>query len=180
MRQYYIPIIGAISAGKSTFLKAFLGVNVLETGLTTTTKFICLIKHSEETKFYHVIPKKEKNIIFEKEVEETKGEENIQKRIEKINEDLTNKKRTQNDIFYMLETKINTIENIPLLENCFFMDIPGLNENNSTYVEDIFSLITIDDILFEIVVFDATTVENDNIKKIFKKLEKKKLSNKKK
>jgi len=173
MRKYYIPIIGAISAGKSTFLKAFLGVNVLETGLTTTTKFICLIKDNDETKFYHVIPKKEKTLIFEKEGEETKGEENIQKRIEKINEELSNNKGTPNNIFYILETKIKTIENIPLLEQCFFMDIPGLNEDNSTYVEDIFSLITIDDILFEIVIFDATSVENDNIKKIFKKLEKK-------
>ena len=179
MRKYYIPIIGAISAGKSTFLKAFLGVNVLETGSTTTTKFICLIKDNDETKFYHVIPKKEKTLIFEKEGEETKGEENIQKRIEKINEDLSNNKGTPDNIFYILETKIKTIENIPLLEQCFFMDIPGLNEDNSTYVEDIFSLITIDDILFEIVIFDATSVENDNIKKIFKKLEKKKCLTKK-
>ena len=179
MRKYYIPIIGAISAGKSTFLKAFLGVNVLETGLTTTTKFICLIKDNDETKFYHVIPKKEKTLIFEKEGEETKGEENIQKRIEKINEELSNNKGTPNNIFYILETKIKTIENIPLLEQCFFMDIPGLNEDSSTYVEDIFSLITIDDILFEIVIFDATSVENDNIKNIFKKLEKKKCLTKK-
>ena len=173
MSNYYIPIIGAISAGKSTFLKAFLGINVLETGQTTTTKFICFIKHSNETKFYHVIPKYEKTLTFIKEGIETKGDENIKKRIEDINSDLTNRKGTQNDIFYMLETEIKTIENIPLLEKCYFMDIPGLNENDNSYIEDIFSLITINDIKFEIVVFDATTVENDNIKKIFERLQKK-------
>ena len=51
MKKKFIPIIGTISAGKSTFLQALLGTNVFETGTTTTTKFICLIKNSDQTKF---------------------------------------------------------------------------------------------------------------------------------
>ena len=43
MKTKFIPIIGAISAGKSTFLQGLIGTNVFETGLSTTTKFVCLI-----------------------------------------------------------------------------------------------------------------------------------------
>ena len=42
----FIPIIGTISAGKTTFLRAFLGIDVLQVGSVTTTKFVCLIKNS--------------------------------------------------------------------------------------------------------------------------------------
>ena len=173
-KRYFIPIIGAISAGKSTFLKAFLGINVLQTGETTTTKFICLIKNSNNTSFYHVLPKRENEIYFEKDGEETKGEENIKKRIEEINKNLFDKKGTQNDIFYMLETPIKNIENDPLLEKCYFMDIPGLNENKTSYIDYIFSLININDILFEIIVFDSTSIGSDNILNIIKGLDEKK------
>ena len=174
MKKYFIPIIGTISAGKSTFLKALLGINVLQSGATTTTKFICLIKNNVDTKFYHVIPKKDKTIYFEKEGEETKNEEGIKERIKKINEDLSNKKGTKDDIFYMLETPIKNIENLPLLEKCYFMDVPGLNENMSSYIEIVFSLITSEDIIFEIMVFDSTSIGSDNIINIFKDLESKK------
>ena len=173
MKNYYIPIIGTISAGKSTLLKGLLGINALQSGVSTTTRFICLIKNKEETTFYHVIPQKEKTIYFKKDGEETKGEENIKERIKKINQDLSNRKGTKDDIFYMLETPIKNIENIPLLEFCYFMDIPGLNENMSSYIEIVFSLITINDILFEIIVFDSTSIGSDNIVNIFKDLDKK-------
>lgn len=170
----YIPIIGTISAGKSTFLKALLGINVLQSGSATTTKFICLIKNSSETSFYHVIPIEGKGIEFEKEGEEIKGDENIKKKIMEINDDLANRKGTKDDVFYVLETPIKYIENVPLLEQCYFMDIPGLNENLSSYIEIIFSLITMKDILFEIMVFDSTSIGSDNILNIFKELEEKK------
>ena len=170
----FIPIIGTISAGKTTFLRAFLGIDVLQVGSVTTTKFVCLIKNSSETSFYHVIPKYGKELYFQKEGKEIKGEEEIKKKIQEINAYLKEKKGTINDIFYMLEIPIKNIENVPLLENCFFMDIPGLNENETNYVEEIFSLITIKQILFEIVVFDSTSIGSDNILNIFTSLEKKK------
>lgn len=174
MSTLFIPIIGAISAGKSTFLNGLLGINVLEAGLTTTTKFICLIKNSENTVFYHVIPKRENNsVIFIKDDEETKGEDQIKKRIEKINENLINKKGTKNDIFYILEIPIKNIENKMILENCYFMDIPGLNENDNEYIENIFSLITINDILFEIIIFDSTNISSDDTLSILKSLKNK-------
>ena len=51
------------------------------------------------------------------------------------------------------------------------MDIPGLNEDFNYYIEKISSLITINDILFEIMVFDSTSIDSDNILDIFLKLE---------
>ena len=97
MKKKYIPIIGTISAGKSTFLKGLLGVNT-----TTTTKFVCLIKNSRNKCFYHVIPIKGNEIHFIKDGEETRGEKQIKMRIEEINRHLCEKKAEKNDIFYML------------------------------------------------------------------------------
>ena len=170
MSKCYIPIIGTISAGKSTFLKAFLGIEVLEAGATTTTKFICLIKNSTNTSFYHVIPNMHNGISFTKKGNELKNVDKIKKKIEEINKNLTERKGTKNEIFYMLETPIKNINNIPLLEKCIFMDIPGLNEKDTNYIEDIFSLINMNHILFEIIIFDSTSIGSDAILKIFKKL----------
>ena len=78
MKKYFIPIIGAISSGKTTFLKGFLGIDILETGSTTTTKFVCLIKNSDKFLFYHVIPKKEENVItFTKDGEVSEGDRGL-------------------------------------------------------------------------------------------------------
>ena len=174
MSKKYIPIIGTISAGKSTFLRAFLGIDMLQIGATTTSKFVCLIKHSNTTSFYHVIPTLEKSIEFIKEGEEIKDLNEIKNKIIEINETLSNKKPIKKeDLFYILEIPIKNINNSQLLENCYFMDIPGLNENDTTYINDIFSLIKENDILFEIMVFDSTSIGSDNILNIFKDLEKK-------
>ena len=54
------------------------------------------------------------------------------------------------------------------------MDIPGLNEKDTNYIDIIFSLINKKNILFEIIVFDSNTIKSDNILNIFKSLEKKK------
>ena len=170
MKKKFIPIIGTISAGKSTFLKAILGINVLETGVTTTTKFVCLIKNSPKLNFYQVIPIYENGIYFSKKGEEFDNEENIKIKIEEINNNLSKNKYQKNEIFYMLEVPIKSINNRELLENCYFMDIPGLNEKDTNYIEDIFSYITLNDILFQIIIFDSTSIGSDNILNIFEEL----------
>ena len=171
MERKFIPIIGTISSGKSTFLDSFLGIEVLQTGILTTTKFVCIIKYSTKTSFYHVIPKRENFIVFSKQGEEISDENEIKKKIEQINEDLDKKKATtKDDLFYMLETPIKNIKNIELLENCYFMDIPGLNEHGASYIDIIFSLFNLNDILFQIIIFDATKIGQQN--DIFKNLEK--------
>lgn len=109
MNRKYIPIIGTVSAGKSTFLNSFLGINMLQIGATTTTKFVCLIKHSNIISFYHVKPISGKCIEFEKVGEETKDKEQIRKRIEKINEEFTNKKPTKEIYFICLKFQLKTL-----------------------------------------------------------------------
>ena len=180
MKKKFIPIIGAISAGKSTFLQGLLGTSVFETGAGTTTKFVCLIKNSNLTRFYHVIPKKEeKGLEFQEDKNEKEilGEENVKERIKEINN--SENKITKDNIFYMLEIPIKNIDNPNLLENCYFMDIPGLNDNEKRYIDIIFSLLTLDDIKFEIMIFDSSTIGSDITLKIIKKLEEKKSLNKK-
>ena len=174
MSRKFIPIIGTISAGKSTFLQGLLGTSVLERGPITTTKFVCLIQNSAQTKFYHVLPKKENSIQFIKEGNEITGEKNIKNKIKEINKAFSEKPGTKDEIFYKLEIPIKNIENVSLLEECYFMDIPGLNEKESSYIEIIFSLLTLDDIKFEIIVFDSTSIGSDNILNIINRLDKKK------
>lgn len=74
----------------------------------------------------------------------------------------------------MLEIPIKNIENVALLQENYFMDIPGLNEDKSSYIEIIFSILTLDDIKFEVIVFDSTCIGSDNILSIFKRLDEKK------
>lgn len=91
MRKKFIPNIETISADKSTFLQGLLGTNVFETGSTTTTKFVCLIKNNNQTKFYYIIAKKENNIEFIMDGDEIICEENIKNKIKEINQNLPNK-----------------------------------------------------------------------------------------
>ena len=175
----YIPIIGTISSGKSTFLKALLGINVLETGVSTTTKFVCLIQNSIFTKFYHVIPKINSIGKFERLGEEIKGEANIRKKIEEINKDLDGKTITKDNVFYMLQIPIKYINNKKLLDNYIFLDIPGLNEFENNYIDIIFSHINLKDISFEIIIYDSTNISSDNTFDIIKNLANKKFLTKK-
>ena len=180
MKKKYIPIIGTTSAGKSTFLQGLIGTDLFETGSSLTTKFICIIKNSDKTKFYHVLPKrKEEDIEFINKGNEIIGEENIKNKIKEINKSLRNRIFTEDEIFYILEIPIKNIKNKSLLEECYFMDIPGLNEKDNSYIDIIFSIITINDIKFEIIIFDSTFIGQDNTINIFKKLENKKCLKKK-
>ena len=127
MSQRCIPIIGEMSAGKSNFLNAFLGLdNILETGVTTTTKFVCLIKNNSTTKFYHVIPRRQSGyLVFNKEGNEMTNLEQIRTKIKQINEQLTNSKGNKNDIFYCLETPIKNKLITEKLDNCYLWIFPG-------------------------------------------------------
>lgn len=172
-----IPLIGIISSGKSTFLQALINSDALETGGTTTTKFPCLIKHSKSDifKFYHVklCPKKGERFIRDGEI--ISGENNIKKKIKEINQ---KEEKNVNDLFYVLECPIYSIENSQLLEENYFMDVPGLNETKCDYVKNIFEDIK-DIINFYIFIFNIDHYVGDETKKIFQSLEKNGCLNKK-
>ena len=97
----------------------------------------------------------------------------IIEKIKELNQIFTKKRGTRKEIFYLLETPIKNITNTILLENVYFMDIPGLNEDNSLYIDEIFSVITKENILFEIMIFDSNDSSSDKISDIFEKLEEK-------
>ena len=167
-----IPIINTISTRKNLFLNGLLGTDLVENWDTNTTKFICLFINSEEIKFYHVIPKREKYLEFIKDGEEIKGEINIKNKIEEINWKLKDINPTINDIFYMLEIPIKYIDNYSLLEECCFMNIPNLEEK--LYFDIIFSILTLEDIKFEIIIFDSINIGTNDMKNMIKKLEERK------
>ena len=49
IKRFFIPIIGIISSGKSTFLNYLLQLNnILEIGEQITTQFICIIRQDEK------------------------------------------------------------------------------------------------------------------------------------
>ena len=163
-----IPLIGIISSGKSTFLQALINSDILESGGTTTTKFPCLIKHKESGpfQFYHVkFINEEKIFILDGEIIE--GEEIIRNKIKEINK---NEEKDVNNLFYILECPINCIENKKLLEENYFMDVPGLNEAKCNYVKNIFKNLK-DIIDFYIFIFNIENYDVDEVKNIFKKLE---------
>ena len=131
-----IPVIGMVSSGKSTFLNSLLGIDVLEAKDNITTKFVCIIRYNsklQSPKFYHVILKENQNsndYNYYKEGEEAEGLENIKKMISSIN---SNNKESDSEpnyinLFYVLETPIQNIENKDFLSKYDFYDIPGLNE----------------------------------------------------
>ena len=163
-----IPLIGIISSGKSTFLQALVNSDILETGGTTTTKFPCLIKNIKSGfKFYKVkICPKDKN-RFIKDGEVILGEEKIRDKIKEINR---SEEKNVSDLFYVLECKIFGIENKKILEENYFMDVPGLNESKCNYVKNIFENIK-DLINFYIFIFNVQSYVGDETKNIFKILE---------
>ena len=172
--KLFVPIIGSISAGKSTFLKGFLGINELETGASVTTKFVCLIKNCSQTSFYHVILKKQNDdIILQKEGNEIKESNSIKNKIKELNQKYENTSVNRDELFYMLETPIKNIYNSDLLNNCIFMDIPGLDEIKKNYIDEIFSIITLKNILFQIIIFDAKSFSSDDKSNIISDLDKK-------
>ena len=137
-----IPIIGTISSGKSLFLDNLLNLNLLESKSDITSKFVCIIRHNKdllEPKFYHIklIERGKDKITGMKESDylqdgdDTIGYDNIKEKIKQINKEQKNiedKDIKYEELFYILEIKINTIKNEELLNNYDFYDIPGLDE----------------------------------------------------
>ena len=134
-----IIVVGMISSGKSTFLNSLLGISYLEANDNITTKMVTIIRYNEsleKPKFYHLKVIEDKDVeggyLFEKDGEEAIGEKEIVERISKINKQEAkfseNGEPQYDNLFYMLETNIKSIENKEFLKTHDFYDIPGLNE----------------------------------------------------
>ena len=136
-----IPIIGAISSGKSFFVDSLLGLDILDSQSSITTKFVCIIQHHKnlkEPRFYQI------NLVH-KSLDENNmmvyngtmkgdiitGHEQIRKKIKEINKkqkEIPSEKIKYEELFYILEIEIKNIKNEELINNYDFYDIPGLDE----------------------------------------------------
>ena len=136
-----IPIIGAISSGKSFFVDSLLGLNILESESSITTKFVCIIQHHKnlkEPKFYQInliekILDENNMMIYDAEIkgEIITGYNTIKEKIKEINrvqKEIPSDKIKYEELFYVLEIEIKNIKNEQLLNNYDFYDIPGLDE----------------------------------------------------
>ncbi len=90
-----------------------------------------------------------------------------------MSQKLANTNSNRNELFYMFGIPIKNIDNTNLLNNCIFMDIPGLNEVNKDYITEIFSIITLKNILFQIIIFKAKSFNSDDKSNIILDLVKK-------
>ena len=174
-----IPTIGVISSGKSTFLNALLGIDVLETDVATVTEFILFIKHNPEKKYLLQkisLKEGEKNsVMYKKEGEIISGERDIKEKIKALNKEFNNKNVETKELLYMLEIPILAIDNQFLLNNYCFIDLPGLNEANSTdKFLNIFEMLSPNLIKFEIFIIDSTSFEGNAFKSIISKINEKK------
>ena len=180
--KYCVPIIGSISCGKSTFLNSLIysdnfDDNLLEEGLQTTTKFVCVIRHNpklESPEFYHVILEKNKDRIFYKELgKRIKGKEKIKEEIKKINLNSKNEGDNNiNNLFYILEINIKFSKYTKFFEEYDLLDIPGLDEANTGYAEKIIDCLK-GNFKFCIYMFNSKYYKDINIMKIIKSINEK-------
>ena len=182
LNYFSIPVIGKISAGKSTFLNSLLGIDCLQSATNITTKFICIIRHNENNKvprLYPVIKKNRKSVInpnafnFDKdEKNELKGD--LKEHIKNINNKIKNcpnlyKLRIE-EFFYILEADLDIFkgDNFQYSKMFEFLDIPGLDEITEFYLQKIIPYIT-PNTHFSIFLFDAGGCEDEGSKALFNK-----------
>ena len=137
-----IIVIGMISSGKSTFLNSLLGITYLEANDNITTKMVTAIRYNPdltEPKFYHLkIIEKENEYSFERDGDEFIGKENIIKAISDMNKKEASNQPKYENLFYMLETNILTIENKHFL---LHHDFYRISNEDMQYISGIFKYI---------------------------------------
>ena len=141
-KRLLMPAIGNVSVGKSYFLNSLFGIDFCQVRSQITTKFVLFIRHIDnlnEPRLYQLFPVETNrssydfikgNIIL--------GERQIKDTIIEINnlciEDTV-------PLFFMLEIEIKSIKNKEFLNKFDFLDIPGLNESGSDYINLYFKYI---------------------------------------
>ena len=131
-----MSVIEMISSRKSTFLNSIFEINYLHPRDDITTKFICVIRYSPETKesmLYHLklVPKDNNQdfFYFMKDGKDFIGKKEIKEKIKLINSNENKYSEPQyENLFWMLEINTTYINNINLMKEYDFYDIPGLNE----------------------------------------------------
>ena len=170
-KRIVMPTIGNISVGKSYFLNSLLGFDICQVKNEITTKFILFIRHIEdlkEPKLYNIKPVENSNGSYDfiKNNEIFIGEKEIKEKIKEINNTNENNEKA---IFYMVEVKIESIQNKTFLNNVDFLDVPGLNESGIDYINLYFKYIK-DMIKYCLIIFSTENYNSTDSLNIIKKV----------
>lgn len=183
-----LSVIGNISTGKSSFLNYLLGSDVLQTGNELKTRFIIIIRHTEndEPVLSHIKRNTSDYEDLYQKIEdnegkiEYKGKKEITEKINSLNFELKKVEDEENldysKYLYLLEIRIKNIHNQDFLYNFDLADIPGLNNNSKKKGDDKFG--SINQIFtplkgliqYGLLVFDANQYLDKNATKIIKQL----------
>ena len=141
-KRLLMPTIGNVSVGKSYFLNSLFGMDFCQVKNQITTKFVLFIRHIDnlkESKLYKLLPVKTKNNSYDfMKGNIILGEQQIRDKIIEINNFCIDDKIP---LIYMLEIEIKSIKNKEFLNKFDFMDIPGLNESGTDYINLYFKYI---------------------------------------
>ena len=141
-KRLLMPTIGNVSVGKSYFLNSLFGINFCQVRSQITTKFVLFIRHIDnlnEPKLYQLFPVETKSNSYDfLKGNIIRGEKQITDKIIEINNLCIDDKVP---LFYMLEIEIKSIRNKEFLNKFDFIDIPGLNESGSDYINLYFKYI---------------------------------------
>ena len=183
-----LSVIGKISTGKSSFLNYLLGNDVLRTGNELKTRFIVIIRHTEnkEPVLSHIKRTTSHYDDLYQKIEDSdgkieyKGKKEIIKKISSLNDSLKKiedeGKLDYSKHLYLLETRIKNIHNQDFLFSFDLADIPGLNNYSKNNEDNIFG--SIKDIFtplkgliqYGLLVFDANQYHDVNTTLIIKQL----------
>ena len=174
-----LSVIGNISTGKSSFLNYLLGSDILQTGDCLKTRFIIIIRHTENNipVLSHVMRKRSDNEDLYIKVEDSqgkieyKGKKEIIEIINSLN-DILKKDEDEGRLdyskyLYLLETKIKNIHNPDFLNKFDLADLPGLNnasKKNDKFgsIKEIFTPLK-KLINYGFLIFDASQYEDSSV-----------------
>ena len=179
-----LSVIGNISTGKSSFLNYLLGSDILQTGDGLKTRFIIIIRHTEnnEPVLSWITRKRSsyEDLYIKKENSqgkiEYKGKKEIIEKINSLN-DILKKDEDEGKLdysqhLYLLETRIKNIHNQEFLKSFDLADIPGLNNMSKKgkkfdSVKNIFTPLK-GLIHYGFLIFDSNQYEDSSIIEILK------------
>jgi len=171
-KRLLIPTIGNVSVGKSYFLNSLFGIDFCQVKSQITTKFVLFIRHIDnlnEPKLYQLFPVEAKNKSYDFiKGNIILGEKQIRDKIIEINNLCIDDKEA---LFYMLEIEIKSIKNKEFLNKFDFMDVPGLNESGTDYINLYFKYIK-NLIKYCLIIFSSENYHSKDSIEVIKRIQK--------
>lgn len=181
-----LSVIGNISTGKSSFLNYLLGSDILQTGDGLKTRFIVIIRHTEndEPVLSHIVRERSPYEDLYRKIEDSerkteyKGKKEIIDKINSLNVILKTVeeegKLDYSKHLYLLETRVKNIHNQDFLNSFDLADIPGLNnfskkDNSFGSIEGIFTPLK-GLIQYGFLIVDSTQYQDSNLLEILMQL----------